>query len=327
VSKVTVVIPNYNGKHFLKECLDSLREQKFENFRTLIIDNASEDGSGEFVKNNYPEVEFVRLRKNYGFSIAVNMGIKMSRSEYVLLLNNDVRCDEDFVGRLYEAINSSPRIFAVASRMVQMYHPELLDSAGDDYTLMGWAVNRGTGRPIDTANEPADVFSACAGAAIYRREAFDEVGLFDVQHFAYLEDIDVCYRARIYGYRVMYEPRAIVYHVGSGTSGSKYNSFKVKLAARNNIYLNYKNQPKLQFVLNSPWLLLGIIVKFFFFLCKGFGNDYIDGTKEGWRTRKKCNIVKYESTHFINYCVIQWKMIESTITYVKDWVNRKLLKR
>ena len=313
MEKITIVIPNYNGKKFLKDCLDSLREQTFKEFKIIMVDNASEDGAYEFVKANYPEVEIVRLKKNYGFSVAVNVGIKKSTSEYVLLLNNDVRCDRDFVSELYKCINKSPKIFAAASKMIQMYHPELLDSAGDDYTLFGWAVNRGVGRSVDTANSSTDVFSACAGAAIYRREIFDEIGLFDVMHFAYLEDIDVCYRARIYGYRVVYAPEAKVYHVGSGTSGSKYNSFKVKLASRNNLYLNYKNMPIGQFIINAPWLIIGRIVKTLFFVFKGYGLDYIKGLAEGWETRHKCKKVKYEPEHFFNYCVIEWKLILSTL--------------
>ena len=116
--------------------------------------------------------------------------------------------------------------------------------------LLGWAYQRGVGRDL-THYRRSPVFSACAGAAIHRREVFEEIGYFDEMHFAYLEDIDVGYRARIAGYDNIYCPAALVWHVGSGTSGSKYNSFKVKLAARNNVYLNYKNMPCLQLIINA----------------------------------------------------------------------------
>lgn len=265
--KVTIVIPNYNGKHFMEPCLSSLSEQTYKDFHILVVDNASSDGSIEYMEENYPDIELIKLQKNYGFSKAVNIGIQHSRTPYVILLNNDTTVDTRYVEEMVKAIEKSPKIFSVSSKMIQMYHPELIDSAGDLYTLLGWGVCRGCGRPVSNYTKYDEIFTACAGAAIYRRSVFDEIGYFDENHFAYLEDIDIGYRARIYGYYNMYCPTALVYHVGSGTSGSKYNSFKVKLAARNNLYLNYKNMPALQLVLNFIPLAIGYFVKYLFF-CK-----------------------------------------------------------
>ena len=272
--KVTIVIPNYNGKHFMEPCLSSLSEQTYKNFHILVVDNASSDGSIEYMEENYPDIELIKLQKNFGFSKAVNIGIQHSRTPYVILLNNDTTVDTRYVEEMVKAIEKSPKIFSVSSKMIQMYHPELIDSAGDLYTLLGWGVCRGCGRPVSNYQKYDEIFTACAGAAIYRRSVFDEIGYFDENHFAYLEDIDIGYRARIYGYYNMYCPTALVYHVGSGTSGSKYNSFKVKLAARNNLYLNYKNMPALQLVLNFIPLAIGYFVKYLFFCKIGFGKDY-----------------------------------------------------
>lgn len=133
----------------------------------------------------------------------------------MLLLNNDVRVDEYFVAEMVRAIGQSERIFSVSSRMIQMYHPDRLDDAGDMYSLLGWAYQRGVGRDLTHYRRSSRVFSACAGAAIYRREVFEEIGYFDEMHFAYLEDIDVGYRARIAGYDNIYCPAALVWHVGS----------------------------------------------------------------------------------------------------------------
>ena len=275
--KVTIVIPNYNGKHFMEPCLSSLSEQTYKNFHILVVDNASSDGSIEYMEENYPDIELIKLQKNFGFSKAVNIGIQHSRTPYVILLNNDTTVDTRYVEEMVKAIEKSPKIFSVSSKMIQMYHPELIDSAGDLYTLLGWGVCRGCGRPVSNYQKYDEIFTACAGAAIYRRSVFDEIGYFDENHFAYLEDIDIGYRARIYGYYNMYCPTALVYHVGSGTSGSKYNSFKVKLAARNNLYLNYKNMPALQLVLNFIPLAIGYFVKYLFFCKIGFGKDYKEG--------------------------------------------------
>ena len=189
--KVTVVIPNYNGIEYLRECLKSLEEQSFKEFVTLIVDNCSADGSREFIKENYPEIRLIEMDKNYGFSIAVNKGIRESRTEYVILLNNDTVVHKDYIKELYNHISSSKRIFSVSSRMISYHDRSVMDDAGDMYSVVGWAFQRGTGQPVERYDEPCRVFSACAGAAIYRREVFKKIGLFDEMHFAYLEDIDV----------------------------------------------------------------------------------------------------------------------------------------
>ena len=325
--KVTIVIPNYNGKHFMEPCLSSLSEQTYKNFHILVVDNASSDGSIEYMEENYPDIELIKLQKNYGFSKAVNIGIQHSRTPYVILLNNDTTVDTRYVEEMVKAIKKSPKIFSVSSKMIQMYHPELIDSAGDLYTLLGWGVCRGCGRPVSNYQKYDEIFTACAGAAIYRRSVFDEIGYFDENHFAYLEDIDIGYRARIYGYYNMYCPTALVYHVGSGTSGSKYNSFKVKLAARNNLYLNYKNMPALQLVLNFIPLAIGYFVKYLFFCKIGFGKDYKEGFIEGLQTAKLQKKVKFQFKHLGNYLVIEIDLIKYTFDYIKDWFSRKLFKK
>lgn len=322
--KVTVIIPNYNGKHFMQPCLRSLEKQTCMDFQILVVDNCSTDGSLEYMAEYYPDIEVLALDKNYGFSRAVNVGIRHASTPYVILLNNDTTVEEHYIEEMIRAIERSPRIFSVSSKMIQMYHPDLIDSAGDLYTLMGWGVCRGTGRPVTNYTEADDIFTACAGAAIYRRSVFLEIGFFDEAHFAYLEDIDIGYRARIYGYRNTYCPTALVHHVGSGTSGSKYNSFKVKLSARNSIWLNYKNMPLLQLLLNALPLLLGYLVKAMFFFKIGFGKDYLSGLKEGLRGIGKCKKVPFSLFHLSHYVRIEWDLIRYTFAYAEDWFSRKL---
>ena len=325
--KVTIVIPNYNGKHFMEPCLSSLSEQTYKNFHILVVDNASSDGSIEYMEENYPDIELIKLQKNFGFSKAVNIGIQHSRTPYVILLNNDTTVDTRYVEEMVKAIEKSPKIFSVSSKMIQMYHPELIDSAGDLYTLLGWGVCRGCGRPVSNYQKYDEIFTACAGAAIYRRSVFDEIGYFDENHFAYLEDIDIGYRARIYGYYNMYCPTALVYHVGSGTSGSKYNSFKVKLASPNNLYLNYKNMPCLQLIINAIPIAAGIFVKYSFFRKLGFGKDYLEGLKEGIRTAKKCKKVAYRPERLKNYLAIELELLAGTFLYVYEFAVRQIEKK
>ncbi|MCI8504835.1 MAG: glycosyltransferase family 2 protein [Lachnospiraceae bacterium] len=324
IEKVTIIIPNYNGKQFMENCMEGLRSQKGPKFRLLFVDNGSTDGSVEFVREHYPELEILALDKNYGFSRAVNEGIRAAKTPYVILLNNDTKVRPGYVEALVRALDENPGAFSVSAKMIQMYQPELLDDAGDQYTVLGWAFQRGVAHSVKRYTKPAKVFSACAGAAAYRREIFDEIGYFDEKHFAYLEDLDVGYRARLYGWQNLYAPEAEVEHVGSGTSGSKYNEFKVRLAARNSIYLNYKNMPLLQLLINAPALGIGYYVKSRFFKKIGFGKEYKEGLKEGWRTRKTCKKVKFSPDRLWNYVCVEGRLIGGTFSYIYEFLYRKL---
>ena len=323
--KTTIIIPNYNGLSFMEPCFESLKEQTVRNFKVLVVDNGSTDGSVEWLKEH--RIPSIFLKENTGFSGAVNTGIRAADTPYVLLLNNDTRVEPGFVAAMERAMDQSPKIFSVSSRMIQMYHPELLDDAGDMYSILGWAYQRGVGRSSELYQKSCRVFSACAGAVIYRRAVFHEIGLFDELHFAYLEDIDVGWRAKLYSYDNIYCPDAAVYHVGSGTSGSRYNSFKVRLAARNCIYLNYKNMPGWQLLLNAPFLLAGIFVKYLFFVKNGFGGDYVSGLKEGIRTRKQCRRVPGLLRRFGAELKVQFEMLYGTGLYVYEFLRRQAAKR
>lgn len=322
MKSVTIVIPNYNGLHFMEPCMKALKAQTCQDFDILIVDNGSTDGSEAWLKENC--IPTIFMGTNTGFPCAVNAGIKAARTPYVLLLNNDTEPEPGFVEELLKAIGRSKKIFAVSSKMIQLYHKDLIDSAGDMYSLMGWAYQRGVGRSSAGYNRPCEVFSACAGAAIYRREVFDIIGYFDEMHFAYLEDVDICYRAKIYGYHNRYCPAAVVYHVGSGTSGSRYNEFKVRLAARNHIYLNYKNMPLGQLLVNAPFLAAGVAVKYGFFRKMGFGQVYMAGIREAFGNLKMCRKVPYESAHLQHYLAIQWELMWGALVYIYEFSNRQL---
>lgn len=322
--QVTVVIPNYNGKYFLKACLDSLAVQTSKEFQVLVVDNGSSDGSVEYMQQEYPWVNILALKENTGFCGGVNAGIRAADTPYVLLLNNDVEADPNFVSSMLKAIKSSKKNFSVSSRMIQFHDRSKLDDAGDLYCVLGWAFQRGVGQSIRKYKRCSKVFSACGGAAIYRRSVFEKIGYFDEMHFAYLEDIDIGYRARIYGYENLYCPKAVVYHVGSGTTGSKYNEFKVKLSARNSFYLNYKNMPDWQLLLNALPLAVGYGIKWRFFKKIGFEKAYLDGLKEGFRTRKNCKRVPYDRANLSHYLRIEAELIYNLFVYTIDFVSRRL---
>ena len=318
----TIIIPNYNGAHFMTPCMKALENQTVRPDEIIVVDNGSSDGSVEMLKEQYPYVRIIENDANLGFAAAVNIGIKASTTPYVLLLNNDTEAEPEMVESMERAMRRHPRAFSVASKMIQLYHPEYLDSTGDLYTVTGWAVNRGNDRPSDLYRHSSYIFTACAGAALYRREVFEEIGYFDENHFAYLEDIDVGYRARLNGWSNIYEPKAVVRHVGSGTSGSKYNSFKVHLSARNSIWLNYKNMPSWQLFLNAVPLALGFLVKAVFFICIGFGKDYLTGLREGFKTFRKRERVQFTPRRHMAALSIEFQLCINLFRYVVYWILR-----
>lgn len=325
MKSTTIIIPNYNGLEFLEPCLNALKNQEYQDFDVLVVDNGSDDGSVQWLKEKHIPALF--LAENTGFSGAVNAGIREAATPYVILLNNDTEAEPGYVRHLVKAIQVSPRVFSVSPKMIQLYHKDRMDDAGDMYSIMGWAYQRGVGQETERYNRPCHIFAACAGGAIYRRQIFEEIGYFDEMHFAYLEDIDVGYRAKIAGYFNLYCPRAVLYHVGSGTSGSKYNAFKVRLAARNTVYLNYKNMPLLQLLVNSLPISAGMGIKYLFFKKIGFGREYLSGLWEGIRTVRKTKKVPYRPQDLENYLAIQWELIYGTALYIYEFLRRQMRKK
>jgi len=321
--KVTVVIPNYNGIKYIRGCIDSLRTQEGEPFDILVIDNASKDGSLEILQQEYQEARVIALSENTGFCHAVNLGIRESATPYVLLLNNDTVVKPGFVKALVEAIEESEDIFSVSSMMLSMQDESIIDDAGDGYCALGWAYSRGKGQPASAYKEKAEIFAACGGAAIYRKSIIEEIGEFDENHFAYLEDIDIGYRARIYGYRNLYEPKAKVIHAGSATSGSRYNEFKTRLASANNAYMIGKNMPLLQLIINFPFLLIGFLVKTCFFIRKKMGMLYVKGYLAGiarcFTVEGRKHKVKFKMKHFGNYFKLEISLILGIFAFFRKY--------
>ena len=202
--EVTVIIPNYNGKKLLENCIQTLERQTCTDFKLLVVDNGSDDGSTEVTSSL--DLTMLALKENTGFCGAVNEGIRRADTPYVILLNNDTEVLPEFVEELLAAIKKSDRIFSAGAMMIDYHDRGRIDNAGDYYTAFGWAVARGKGKPLADFNRPCRVFSCCGGAVIYRTGLLREMGPFDERHFAYLEDVDMGYRAKIHGYINCYAP-------------------------------------------------------------------------------------------------------------------------
>lgn len=239
-----------------------MRKQTSREFETVLVDSGSTDGSLEFVAKNFPEVRAIALGENRGFSAAVNAGIRASNSEYVALLNNDTEQDARWLEALARDAEAHPECGFFASKMVDFRDRRFLDGSGDALRLSGLPYRLGHGeRDRGQFDEPAYVFGACAGAAMYRRTMLDEVGLFDEDFGSYCEDGDLSFRAQLAGYRCLYVPDSVVYHIGGASTGGKRSQAATRLGTRNSLSLLIKNLPLSVAPHILPFFVLGQIAR------------------------------------------------------------------
>lgn len=249
-----IIIPNWNGKQHLKKCLQSLRKQIDQNFKTIVVDNGSTDGSVEFIKENYPEISLVCLEKNAGFAQPNNIAIRTAflnpNIKYVITLNNDAEATENYVKEMRSAIQKyeSDGVVAIQPKLMNFYEKKKFDATGVLTTFDFSAVNRGRGK-VDNGqfDKVEKVFGPSASAALYTRKFLEEADLsrdeyFDKDYFAYYEDVDLAWRLHLAGHKTMYVPDTLLYHVHSAT-GVNYSPFKAFHIHRNHYFNIIKNAP------------------------------------------------------------------------------------
>ena len=317
--KVSVVTPNYNGEKFLKTFFESLNNDSEFIGEVIIIDNGSSDNSRDYINSNtfnFP-VKLIENSQNLGFAPAVNQGISNAGHEYIFSLNNDTEVKKGSIKQMIDLIESREDIFSVQAKMLQFNNKDLIDDVGDEYNLLAWTKKTGENHKSEEYIEVKEIFSSCAGAALYRKSLLKKLGMFDDNFFAYMEDVDLALRAKINGYHNLLCPQAIVYHIGSATSGSRYNEFKVRLAARNNVWVVYKNIPIPLKITNFIFLFFGFFIKYLFFLRKGFGSVYLSGIREGLSSRDKITKTEFKSENIKNYLKIEYRLIINTIKFLK----------
>lgn len=268
MTDLSVIIINWNGKKYLAQCLDGLRKQIYRSFTTILVDNGSTDGSVEFVKHQYPDVFILKLRRNFGFSIANNIAFEYVNTKYAALLNNDAIPDPFWLKNLVGALESYPSAGLAASKMLFYDNPGTIDRAGDSYSKAGTGILRGRGRPKRCYDKYEWVFGACAGAALYRTEMLKDIGLFDENFFLLYEDVDLCFRAQLRGYKCLYVPNAVVYHKGSASIGQD-TDMSVYYSHRNLEWVYFKNMPRKLLLRSFGLHLLYDVAALLFFLFKG----------------------------------------------------------
>jgi GT2 family glycosyltransferase len=269
--RIALVVVNWNGGDTLLRCLRSVAVQERPPERVIVVDNASQDGSMDRAVAEFAFVEPMRMAANVGFAAANNAALRASADcDWVALLNPDAFAAPSWLARLTAAAERNPEYAAFASQLRQAAQENLLDGAGDIYHVSGLAWRGGHGQPLPEAGEPRDVFSPCAAAALYRRDALLDVGGFDERYFCYLEDVDLGFRLRLRGHRCLYVPDAVVAHVGSGTT-EKGSAFSTYHGHRNLVWTFFKDMPASLLALYLPQHVLANLLSVVWFSARGQG--------------------------------------------------------
>ena len=292
---ISLVIVYWNSARYLSRCLSSLASQSFQNFEVIIVDNGSTDGGLEEVEHQYSglSLRIERLGSNLGFAAANNLGASIARGRWLVLLNTDAFPEPEWLARLMSAAHSHPETASFASRQLQANEPSLLDTTGDAYHVSGLAWHIDDGYPSEHYGRVSrEVFSPCAAAAMYSRQAFEDVGGFDEDFFSYFEDVDLGFRLQLRGYRCLYVPDAVVQHVGSGSLGIR-SDFAFYYVHRNMVWTFVKNMPTGMFWRYLPAHLFANLLYVLYYAARGRGRvlwrakwDALKGLPKVLRQRK-----------------------------------------
>ena len=241
---LSVIILNYDGRRWLSACLDAVAAQRdAPPFETILVDNGSTDGSADMVRTTYPAVRVMDTGTNLGFAAGNNAGARAAAGDWLVFLNNDTVVDEHWLACLWAAHVEHSDFALVTSRLVFLHDPSVVDSAGDGYLRAGGAFKHGHGRSAAAFAESREVFGACGGAFMIKRDVYESLGGFDGRFFMVYEDVDLSYRARLRGHRVWYAADAIVKHAGSGSLGT-ISPAAVFYGQRNLEWTWLKNTPR-----------------------------------------------------------------------------------
>ena len=272
--RASVIIPTWNGCTLLRAVLGSLREQTYRDFETVVVDNGSTDGTAAMLRTEFPDAVVVSFPANRGFAVAVNAGIRAARGRYLALLNNDAEAEPDWLGALVSALDARPSVGSVASKMLTVRDPGIVDSAGAAMGLFAYDIGRGErdGPQFATGRE---ILCACAGAAAYRRELFETVGVFDEAVFAWFEDVELGIRAQLAGFQCWYEPAARVRHHAHATA-AQLSVPKTVYMVRNALLLFFQTMPLRRLV---PWAPVMLVWPF---LDPVFSGRPAQATIRGW---------------------------------------------
>lgn len=303
---VSVIIVNYNGRGYLRKCISSLLIQSYPAIEIILVDNGSKDGSVDYLKREFPSVRIIALNKNLGFAEGNNIGIRAARGELIATLNNDCEATRQWVEELVRVMVSNKEVGMCASKMLFMRNPEFINSTGICISKSGACWDRGMFERDNGQYESVDeVFGPCAGAAMYRKSMLDKIGLFDDDFFAYMEDTDLAFRGRLAGWKCLYVPMAVVYHLHGGTAGYE-TDFCIYYGNRNIIWNFAKNFPNQLLITSLFWVIGRNIAVILYYIAKGHCNvilrskiDAVRGIPRMLTKRSHCMVDEKEIKRFI----------------------------
>jgi len=307
---ISVIVLNWNGLHHLQGCFSSLMSQSFQDFEAILVDNHSSDGSVAWMRERFPTVRIIELDANAGFCSGNNAGIRAASGEYVALLNNDVQVDKHWLAELYKAIEEHPEAGFCSSKIKDFSRHDLLDSTGDFLYSTGFPGKRGhLQRDEGQYDRQEYVFSACAAAALYRRSMLDEIGLLDPDFYMMAEDLDLGFRAQLYGHKCMYVPSAVIYHKVGASIGTRSATW-LYYSHRNVPWMIVKNMPAPLLVRYMPGMLLANAVSFAVNVPRGLGGtvlrakaDMVRGLPRMWGKRKAIQTHRRVSLDYISQMI------------------------
>lgn len=254
---VTAVVLTLDGRELLERMLPTLVAQDLPDLRIVVLDDGSTDGTPEWLRSDWPQIEVAVNEENIGVARSFNRAVELARgSDYLALLNNDLELAPDYLSKVVAALEAHPEAAAANGKMRNARDRELLDGAGDQLMWSSIVTRRGWGEPDSGQYDaPEEVFSVCGGAAVYRMAAFDDVGGFDEDFFAYMEDVDWGFRAQLRGWSARYVPGAEVLHLGGATT-SRNASLYARLQRRNALLLVIKDYPAAALARYLPRVML-----------------------------------------------------------------------
>jgi GT2 family glycosyltransferase len=254
-AQIAIVILNWNGVELFDTFLPSvIKYSNSEHIEIIVADNASTDNSIEHLEKFYPSVKIIRSNKNFGFAEGYNQALQNIDAEYLVLINSDVKVTENWIESCISTFEEDEKIVAIQPKILSYNEPgqfEYAGAAGGFIDKFGYPFCRGRilnriEQDFGQYNQRSQIFWASGACIFVRNSAFKTAGGFDGDFWAHMEEIDLCWRLKNSGFKIVYEPQSVVYHLGGGTL-SYGSPKKIYLNFRNNLFMLFKNLPKQQF--------------------------------------------------------------------------------
>ncbi|HLC38590.1 MAG TPA: glycosyltransferase family 2 protein [Patescibacteria group bacterium] len=262
--RASIIIVSYNAKNDLAVCLRTIFEFTKTNFEIIVVDNASTDGSGEMVAKKFPKVKLIENRQNLGFAQANNLGAKIAQSDYLVLLNQDTLVSRDWLLELLAPFCQDKKIGIVQPK-IKIYRKNQINSTGSLTHFLGFTWAGNCFEPDCGFEKNAEIFSASGCVLAIRRKLWQKLGGFDQDYFMYLEDVDLGWRTRLLGYKIIFAPKSIIYHKYHFSKGD----YKYFYLEKNRLATLFKNYSSVSLLIFSPAIILSEFILLLYFIPKG----------------------------------------------------------